>query len=168
MRKVITTIALTLLIAILCLGTVGLLFWTNFKAADTDPNTILARKLMPYLKDGQTFRLADAYPDPWESVQVVRYDDALDDSTWRALLQYNLYLSDTREGEQMLIFWHAGAVAQVIRFTRGAGMPRFSADSVSSQANVLSRGNAVFRATLIHDQGVDYYACVRESASVDI
>jgi len=168
MRKVITTVALTLAIAILSLGMVGLLFWTSFRPADTDPNIILARKLMPYLKDGQTFRLTDAYPDPWESVQVVRDDEVLDDSTWRALLQYNLNLSDIREGEQMLIFWHAGVVAQVIRFTRDAGMPQFAADSVSAQATILSRGNAVFRATLIHGQGLDYYACVRENAAVDI
>ena len=136
MRKVITTVALTLAIAILSLGMVGLLFWTSFRPADTDPNIILARKLMPYLKDGQTFRLTDAYPDPWESVQVVRDDEVLDDSTWRALLQYNLNLSDIREGEQMLIFWHAGVVAQVIRFTRGRFRIRAGDDFVPGERGV--------------------------------
>ena len=168
MRKAITTIALTLAIAILSLGMVGFVFSPSFRPADTDPNTILARKLMPYLKDGQAFRLTDAYPDPWETVQVVQDHEILDDWTWQALLAYNQNLSGVGEGDQLLIFWRAGTIAQVIRFTRDAGMPHFLAEAGATQATILSRKNAVFRATLIHGQEMDYYACVREDAAVEI
>ncbi|HNW85603.1 MAG TPA: hypothetical protein PLP25_00585 [Candidatus Limiplasma sp.] len=123
---------------------------------------------MPYLKNGQTFRLADVYPDPWDAVQVVGEGETLDPWTWRTLCEWNVNPAELGEGEQWLIFWHEGAVAQTIRFTGDAGMPRFARGVDAEEAEILSRRNAVFKATLVRNQETAYYACVQESALTEV
>ena len=165
-KKMLQTVGLMLLIAILSLVAVGFAFTNTFPHADADPNDILARTLMRHLKNGQTFRLAEAYPDPWDTVQVVREGESLNDWTWRTLRAFDANLANTGEGEQLLVFWRQGEVARMVRFRRETGMPWFVIAGSTEDGYIVPRESAVFRATLVRDGATDYYACVQESAEV--
>ena len=157
MRKALYTIALTLLIAVVSLLGVSVAF--HRPASDANPNDLLARSLMPYLRDGQTFRLADVYPDTWDSVQVIRGDESLTDWEWRTLQAYNASLLELGQREQVLVFWHHGSIANAIRFNgAGNGMPWFVPPD-PTDSMILSRDAAVFRATLVREANAVYYAC---------
>ena len=157
MRKAFHTIALTLLIAVFSLLAVGVVFHRT--AADANPNDLLARTLMPYLRDGRTFRLADVYPDAWDSVQIVRSDESLTDWEWRTLRAYQNNLLQLEQQEQLLIFWRDGGIANAIRFNSADnGMPWFVPPD-PEDSMILSRESAIFRATLVREAGAVYYAC---------
>ena len=157
MRKALHTIALTLLIAIVSLLGVSIVFHRT--GADANPNDLLARSLMPYLRDGQTFRLADVYPDMWDSVQIIRGNESLTDWEWRTLQAYNASLLELGQREQVLIFWRHGDIANAIRFDSASnGMPWF-VPSDPADSMILSRDTAFFRATLVREANAVYYAC---------
>lgn len=157
MRKALHTIALTLLIAVFSLVIVSVAFHRT--AADANPNDLLARSLMPYLRDGQTFRLADVYSDTWDSVQVIRSDEPLTDWEWRTLQAYNDRLLQLGQHEQALVFWRDGGIANAIRFdSADNGMPWFVPPD-PEDSMILSRDAAVFRATLVREASAVYYAC---------
>lgn len=157
MRKALHTIALTLLIAVASLLAVSLVF--HHTAADANPNDLLARSLMPYLRDGQTFRLADVYPDVWDSVQVIRSDESLTDWEWRTLQAFNNSLLELGQREQVLVFWHHGGIANAIRINSASnGMPWFVPPD-PEDSMILSRDTAIFRATLVREADAVYYAC---------
>ena len=159
MRKALETIGLTLLIAILSLLAVSFAFHRTTPQADADPNDLLVRTLMPYLRDGGTFRLSEAYPDSWEAVQVVRSNETLTDWEWRTLRAYDVGLIQLGLQEQALIFWQDGAISNAIRFdSADDGMPWF-VPSGPEDSMIFSRDAAVFRATLVQGKTSVYYAC---------
>lgn len=161
MLKALKTIGLSLLIAVACLTAVVLLFAGGGKPADADPNALQARALLPFLRDGQAFRLADAYPEAWETAQLVAADEQLDPWAWEVMRAYNASLLDMSRGTQLLVFWHAGEVARMVRFTQGApGMPWFEATAAEAGAYALwGREDAVFTAVLQQTDGAPYYRC---------
>lgn len=167
-RKALQTVVLLLLCAVLALAAVFGLFSRN-RRADGDPNLILARAVLPFLKDGQTFRLADAYPEPWDAAQVVQSGEALTDWAWRTLRAFDSHLAQVDGDAQLLVFWREGNVARIVRFERAAGgMPWFAPSDAADGNGILSREDAVFRATLMEDRGVRYYLCVREAGAVQV
>lgn len=168
MKKTLQTIGLTLMIALVSLFAVGLVFTHGLTHADADPNKLLARQLLPLLRDGQTFRLADAYPEPWDTVQVVSNGETLTDWTWRTLHTFDSRLAELQDGQQLLVFWHEGEVSRMVCFAHGAGMPWFVADAFSEAGAIIPRNHAAFRATLVQEDGVKYYTCVPESAAVQV
>ena len=169
MKKALQTIGLTLVIAALAVLGVGLLTSGAGTHADADPNTILARTLMPYLKDGQTFTLAQAYPNEWDSVQIVRDVQALTDWEWRTLGAYDAALVDVEAAQQVLVFWHDGVLTNAVRLPRkGLGMPWFELPADELQSYIVSREGAVFLATLTRDERGDYYVCVPVAEEIAI
>ena len=164
MRKALQTIGLTLLIAVITLAAVLYFFDRSTANANLTPADVQARKLMPYLRDGQTFRLTDAYPAAWDSVQVVGPTDALTDSEWRALRAYSGEITELTQKQELLVFWLDGNIASVVRFDISSGnAPWFLTEGRQGDSLILPRVRAVFRATLTHADGYDYYACVPES-----
>jgi len=167
-KKALQTIGLTLVIALVSLLAVGLVFTHSLTHADADPNQMLARQLMLHLRDGQTFRLTDAYPEPWDTVQVVSSGETLTNWTWRTLHTFDSRLAELQEGQQLLVFWREGEVARMVRFARDAGMPWFAADASSEEGVIIPRNNALFRATLVQEAGIKYYTCVPENSAVQV
>ena len=163
MRKALQTVGLTLLIAVITLASVIFYFDRGTPNVNLSPAEVQTRTLMPYLRDGQTFRLADAYPDAWDSVQVIGYSDALTDWEWRTLRAFSPELSQISQGQELLVFWRDGIVTSMVRFTLSSGnAPWFLTEGDKGESLILSRAKAVFRATLQHADGYDYYACVPE------
>lgn len=169
MKKALQTIGLTLAIALVSLVGVGFVFSHAFTHADADPNELLARKLLPYLRNGQTFRLVDAYPEPWDTVQVVGGGEMLTDWTWRTLHVFDAGLAEVQAGQQLLVFWREGEVSRMVRFARGMGMPWFVTQSDVAQVGaIIPRDSAAFRATLVQEGDMRYYTCVPESPAVQV
>ncbi len=159
MHKALKAIGTSLLIALACLTAVVLLF-TGGRPADADPNALQARALLPFLRDGQAFRLADAYPEAWETAQLVAADEQLDPWAWQVMRAYDASLLDMRRGTQLLVFWRAGEVARMVRFSQGApGMPWFEAMAEEGAAAIWGRDDAVFTVTLQQVEGTPYYQC---------
>ena len=151
---------LTLLIAALSLAAALGLLGRLPPHADADPNTLLARAVAPYLRDGRTFALADAYPDAWETVQLVSGGERLDPWTWRALRAFDAGLSERMDGGQLLVFWHDGVVARMVGFNaRESGMPWFVIGQGEAGVAILPREDAVFLVTLTREAGTAYYVC---------
>ncbi len=160
LKKALQTILLTLLIAAVSLAAALGLMAPLPPRADADPNTLLARATAPYLKDGRTFALADAYPDAWETVQLVSGGERLDPWTWRALRAFDAGLSERMEGGQLLVFWHGGAVTRMVGFNaRENGMPWFVIGQGDTGGAILPRKDAVFLVTLTREAGTAYYVC---------
>lgn len=158
--KALKSIGLMGLIALVSLVSVGWMFHGGVRKADADPNVLLARELLPYLRDGQTFRLSDAYPDPWDAVQVVRNGERLPPWTWRTLCAFDAALAQVDAGVQLLVFWQDGAVARAVRLWQGAaGMPWFQGNWPLEESVILPREAAVFRATFQGNGHSAYYAC---------
>mgnify|MGYP001004363088 CR=1 FL=1 len=144
MKKALQTIGLTLMIAALAVLGVGLLTFGAGTHADTDPNTILTRRLMPYLKDGQTFTLAQAYPSEWDSVQIVHNVQDLTDWEWRTLGAYDAALVDAEVEQQVLVFWHDGVLTNAVRLQRKEqGVPWFELPADELQSYIVHRKDAV-------------------------
>lgn len=162
MRKALQTVALTLLIAVTTLATLLVLLERNQIREGLTPADVQTRALIARLRDGQTFRLADVYPDAWDAVQVISEGDVLTDWTWRTLRAYpaDLQLSP---GQQLLVFWQEGTVAFTVRFDRAAGgAPWFDTDAGAGESLTVGRNAAVFLATLAHGKRYDYFICVPE------
>lgn len=169
MKKTLQLIGLTLVIALLAQATLVLLFSPVHTGEDASLNEIEARTLLIHLRDGQSFRLSDAYPDLWQSVEVTRGGRALTDWEWRALRDFDAELSQPQEEQQLLVFWYGGEITRVVRFDRRrSGMPWFVVENDAEQSLVLSRKDAMFHATLRHENGVDYYLCEPESEQAQI
>ena len=169
MRNAFRTIGLILVIAVASLAAMGLLFSRTGARVDANPNEILARTLLPHLRDGQTFDLAAIYPDPWDAVQVVHGGDELTNWEWRTLRAYDAQLLEIDEQAQLLIFWLDGGVARVVQFDTAAGyMPWFTQMDESRQSFIIARKNAVFRATLTQEDGASRYTCVPEPLAVPL
>lgn len=166
-RKGLQTVALLLLCAVLAPAAVLGLF-SGSRHADSDPNAILARAALPFLKDGQIFRLADAYPEPWDAAQVVHGGEALTDWAWRTLRAFDSHLAQVDEDTQLLVLWREGNIARMVRFERSAGGMPWFAPLDAGGGEIVSREDAVFRATLMEDRGVRYYLCVREAGAVQL
>lgn len=160
LKKALQTILLTVLIAAVSMVAVLGLLAPLPPRADADPNTLLARATAPYLKDGRTFALADAYPDAWETVKLVSVGERLDPWTWRALRAFDAGLAERMDGGQLLVFWRGGAVARMVGFNPCEnGMPWFLIGQEAEGGAILSRENAVFRVTLTREGGTAYYVC---------
>ena len=165
MRKAIQTMGLMLFIAVVMLFAVTFAFTGASRQPDTNPNDILARTLMLQLRDGQTFALADAYPDAWDTVQVMQSGETLTAWEWRTLRAFDEGLVQLGEREQLLIFWCDGEIARAVRLAQDIrGMPRFAVTGDAEQHAILSREKAVFRATLVSQGDTLYYACVPQAA----
>ncbi len=155
--------------AVLSLAAVLSLSGRFASQADANPNAVLARAVTPYLRDGHVFSLADAYPDPWDSVQLVGDGEPLDPWTWRALRTFDAGLSERLDGAQLLVFWREGEVARMVRFAAGErGMPWFTADGVAPGEALWAREKAVFTATLTGGGGNPYYLCSPLDAAVPV
>ena len=163
MGKALKTVGLMLLLAVGLLGGMLWLAGRSTSGAGLTPEALRARALYPLVKDGQLFRLADAYPDVWETVQVLHGGDTLTDWEWRTLRAVGDTAAPLTQGQQLLVFWQDGAVAFVVRsaLTTG-GTPWFTLGAADGESSILGREKAVFRATLVHAEGYDYYACVPE------
>lgn len=163
MRKALNAVGLMLLLAVGVLGGMLWLAGRSTSVAGLTPEAVRARALYPLLRDGQTFRMADAYPEPWETVQVLHGGDTLTDWEWRTLRAVGDAAAPLAQGQQLLVFWQDGAVAFVVRsaLTTG-GAPWFSIGTADGESSILGREKAVFRAMLVHAEGYDYYACVPE------
>jgi hypothetical protein len=169
LKKTLKTMLLTLLLAILTLVAVLGLFGRLPPSADANPNAVLARAVAPYLRDGYAFRLADAYPDAWDTVQLVGEGEPLDPWTWRALRAYDAGLAQQLEGAQLLVFWREGAVARMVRFTAAqSGMPWFVLPASEPGSAILSRDAAVFTATRTQAGRTAYYVCAPLGKAVPV
>ena len=164
MKKALQSIGLMLLLVVAALLAMELLFRGTAIHADADPNALLARALLPYMRDGQSFALADAYPEPWETVQVIAGEDQMDPWAWLALREFDANLAEPCEGCQLLVFWHGGAIARVVRLNRQtAGMPWFVPDSTAEQNGIIPREGAVFRTLFREGESIGYYECVQQA-----
>ena len=168
MKKALQTVGLTVAIALISLLAVGFIFANSFPHADADPNTVLAHRLMPSLRDGSVFRLADVYTEPWDTVQVINADEKLNEWTWRTLCAFDAGFADRPQGQQLLVFWLEGGVSRMVRFTHSAGMPWFETDANAEDGTIIGRDSAVFRATLVEDGGIRYYHCTPTSGPVAV
>ena len=169
LKKALQTILLTLLLAVAALVAVLGLFGNLPGHADQDPNTLLARAIAPYLRDGHTFMLADAYPDAWDTVQVVNDGELLDPWTWRALRAHDAGLAERVSGAQLLVFWRAGTVSRMVRFApQQSGMPWFVVETQEGSGTILPRRAAVFTATLMREGRTAYYVCAPVAAAVPV
>ena len=159
---------LTLLVAVLSLAAVLSLSGRFASHADVSPNAVLARAVTPFLRDGHILSLADAYPDPWDTVQLVGDGEPLDPWTWRALRSFDAGLSERLDGAQLLVFWREGAVARMVRFAAGErGMPWFTAGGTVPGEALWPRKQAVFSVTLTSG-GNPYYLCRPLDAAVPV
>lgn len=165
MRKAMITVGLTMLLAVTSFFAVSLVFAQVQTHRDADPNDRLARMLMSRLRDGVTFRMEDAYSDPWSAVEIISAGDMPTDGEWQAIRTFNASLAQLEAGQQLLVFWQDGEVTRMVRLTRDSGgMPWFAGE----EAVVYRRAQAVFRATLLKNGEVDYYLCVPEGAEAAV
>ena len=165
MKKAMQSIGLMLLLMVGALFAADLVFRGTSRHADADPDALLARALLPYMRDGQAFALADAYPEPWETVQVVSGQTQIDPWAWRALRDYDANVSELGEGDQLLVFWRGGYIAHVVRLNRQlSGMPWFVPAEGAAQGGIIPREGAVFRTLFCGDADIAYYQCVQQEA----
>lgn len=149
-----------MLIALACLITVAVLFAGGGRHADADPSALEARALLPYLTGGQALRLADVYPEAWDTAQLVALGETLDPWTWNALRAFDARLAEQVGEKQLLVFWRAGEVARVVRLTWGEpGMPWFDAATEEGEQALWPRREAVFTVTLQQAESAPYYLC---------
>ena len=147
----------------------GYMFTRGQPGVDRSPNDILVRRLMSSLRDGYTFKLADAYSDPWDTVQVFTDGQPMTEWEWRTLRAFDPTLTQQGAGWQLLVFWREGGITQTVRLEHGAnGAPWFAVDSNAAESLILSREKAVFRAALVREGDVAYYLCTPETGTIQI
>jgi len=167
--KALRSIGLMLLIALASLLAMHVVFAGTSRHADADPNALLAGTLLPFMREGEPFSLADAYPDAWETVQLVSDEDTLTPWVWRALRAFDTNLAEPREGHQLLVFWRDGQIARVIRFARGQnGMPWFVPAAAMGDAAIIPREGAVFIPALFAEGGIPFYQCVQRDTGAQV
>ncbi len=140
---------------------VWLMAWLGqsaMRTPDVDAARVRGGAVLGYLREGQTFWLADAYPGDWDAVEFAPSWDALSRRSQRMLIDFDR--SFARRESPVMVLWHEGAIRDAHILPIDAdGYPRF-ADGMGEGSFRLTREEARFTCTFVRDETGNYYLCV--------
>lgn len=139
--------------AVLVLGGGGL------RHPDHDPARVRAGELLSRLRDGQTFSLAQVYPQAWDVAQFSTELSMLSEGALRKLLAYDPGMA---QGDApLLLLWREGELTDALPLPdQQDGYPRFQ-DGAASGDFFMERAEAWFLCTFVPGESGrgGYYRC---------
>ncbi|NLO85695.1 MAG: hypothetical protein GX096_09750 [Clostridiales bacterium] len=139
----------------LLLGNLGL------PKEDYNPSYTQTGELLRFLRDGETFRLSDAFTQEWDSVQFAAATENLQPMEQQELYQHDAGFTAIGENDALMVLWRKDQIALMLPLPRQRdGYPRFL-DATGNDTFEISRENAQFLCTFVpsEDGGSGYYEC---------
>lgn len=138
----------------LLLGNLGL------PKEDRNPSYAQAGELLRFLRDGETFRLSDAFEQEWDSVQFAAATEDLQPMEQQELYQHDAGFSAIGEDDALMVLWRKDQIALMLPLPKQReGYPRFL-DAAGNDTFEVSREDARFLCTFVpSEDGGGYYEC---------
>lgn len=150
-----------LLCAVLAAAGVWALGGITIRRADVNPDVLRLGAMFSYLRDGQRFSLADAYPQEWDRAQFAASVNDLSRLEQRRLFAYDGRFASTAFNTPLMLLWQEGHVTSAFFLPDDQdGYPRF-ADALGGGSFEVAREEAEFLCTFVpHADGRGgYYDC---------
>lgn len=155
----------TLLCLALALGAVWLVGEAALQNRDGDPRALKAGAVFTHLREGDSFMLAEAYPQDWDVARFVPHARALSRREQSLLYAYDSRYADEGDAPLMLLMRGETLVVAVPLSDEKSGYPRF-VDATGGRSFSLPREEAAFVCTFFdEDDGGGYYECRAVDAS---
>lgn len=159
MRKLIAPVLALVCVALVMAAGVALLGQTRVRHPDADPAKVRAGAVLAYLRNGERFSLADAYPVRWDTVQFAPSWADLGRFEQLQLISYDENL--VNENDPLMLLWRDTTLTEVhVVRENEPGYPRFR-DALGDAAFSLERGEARFLCSFVQNANKrgGYYLC---------